>query len=124
MELRLQQGQGVGMGQTKTTVWMSPPTQAAHDATQHAMLLFAAGGLALAIGLLVYFTDRGGAHVSLMPAIPAAGGRRVFGVLGQWLPSFVHTCAFSLFSAAMLPAVPALRIGACATWCVVNVAFE
>lgn len=112
------------MGQGKTLVRRSPPAQAERHATRHAMMLVAAGGSALALGLLVYLTDRGGAHASLMPAIPAAGEHHLFGVLGQWLPSFVHTFAFGLFTAAMVPAVSALRVGACAAWCAVNVVFE
>jgi hypothetical protein len=48
----------------------------------------------------------------------------VFGALGQWLPSYAHPFAFSLFTAAALPPSAAPRYGACATWCAVNVAFE
>lgn len=85
---------------------------------------FVAAGLLLALGLLVYVADRGSSHVPLLQAIPIAGGHALFGVLGGWLPSFVHAGAFGLLTAAALPAVPALRIGACACWGVVDVAFE
>jgi hypothetical protein len=76
--------------------------------------LVGGGGVALAAGVLVYVIDR--SH-------PGAGGS-VFGALGGWLPSFAHTLAFSLFTAATLPPRPAARYGACAAWCAVNVAFE
>ncbi len=80
------------------------------------------GGAALAIGALVYLTDRGMAP--LAPAIGALAGGMVFGALGQWLPSFVHPFAFSLFSAAALPWRAAPRYGVCVAWWALNVAFE
>jgi hypothetical protein len=89
-----------------------------------AVLLAATGGLALAIGLLVYLTDRGVSHAVLIPTIGALAGSNLFGALGQWLPGFVHPFAFSLFTAAALPSWSAWRYGACAAWCAVNVAFE
>jgi hypothetical protein len=70
------------------------------------------GGLALLVGVLVYVADR------------SHPGASLFGVLGGWLPSFAHTLAFSLFTAAALPPRPAARYGACVAWCAVNVAFE
>ena len=60
----------------------------------------------------------------LFPSIASLDTGPVFGVLGLWLPSFVHPFAFSLFTAAALPPRPAWRYGACAAWCMVNVAFE
>jgi hypothetical protein len=92
--------------------------------TSSAFVLIAAAGLQLGLGLLVYLADRGSSHVALLRWLPLAGGHAVFGVLGQWLPSFVHACAFGLLTAAALPAVPALRLGACAVWGAADVAFE
>lgn len=82
------------------------------------------GTVALALGVLVYLTDRDAAHAQLVPAIAALAGSQVFSAPGQWLPSFVHPFAFSLFTAAALPPSAAPRDGVCATWCAVNVAFE
>jgi len=87
-------------------------------------LVAAPGGLALAVGLLVYMADRNAAQSMLFPAIAALGTGPIFGVTGAWLPSFVHPFAFSLFTAALLPFRSAWRYGACALWCGVNVAFE
>ncbi len=87
-------------------------------------ILAAAGCLALAMGILVYLTDRDGSRAMLIPTIGALAGGNVFGALGQWLPSFVHPFAFSLFTAAALPPCPRPRYAACAVWCAVNVAFE
>jgi hypothetical protein len=87
-------------------------------------VLVAIGSLGLAVGLLVYMTDRDAAQAMLFPTIAALDTGAVFGVLGPWLPSFVHTFAFSLFTAAALPWRCAWRYGACAAWCAVNVAFE
>jgi hypothetical protein len=87
-------------------------------------LLAVTGCLALAVGLLVYMADRNAAHAVLLPRVAALGTGPVFGVIGAWLPSFVHPFAFSLFTAALLPSRSAWRYGACAAWCGVNVAFE
>ncbi len=48
----------------------------------------------------------------------------MFGVLGQWLPSFVHPLAFSLFTAAALAPRHSPPYGVCLAWGAVNVAFE
>ncbi len=87
-------------------------------------VLVAIGSLGLSVGLLVYMTDRDAAHAMLFPTIAALETGPVFGVLGPWLPSLVHTFAFSLFTVAALPARCAWRYGACAAWCALNVAFE
>jgi len=89
-----------------------------------AALTAAIGCLALALGLLVYLADRDARHAVVIPAVAALAGSSLFGVLGQWLPSFVHPFAFSLFTAAALPPRSAWRNGACAAWCAVNIAFE
>jgi hypothetical protein len=78
----------------------------------------------LAVGMLVYMADRDPVHAALFPTIAALHGGAVFGVLGAWLPSFVHPFAFSLFTAAALPAHLGWRLAACVSWGAVNVAFE
>jgi len=70
-----------------------------------------AGSIALALGFWVYLVDR--------PASNAG-----FGAVGGWLPSFAHALAFSLFTAALLPATLRWEIGACSFWFAVNAAFE
>ena len=84
----------------------------------------ALGVLALALGVVVYLTDRDSSHAVLIPNVDTLSGRHLFGAVGGWLPSFVHPFAFSLFTAAVLQ--PALRPAywACAVWGCVNVAFE
>ena len=94
------------------------------DGDWEVVLLAAIACLALAVGVLVYLTDRDTSHAVLIPAVGALAGSHLFGALGQWLPSFVHPFAFSLFTAAALPPRSASRYGACAAWCAVNVAFE
>jgi len=86
--------------------------------------LLALGGLALALGVVVYASDRDPAGVALLPAVAVLHTGPLFGALGQWLPSFVHPFAFSLFTAVALgpSASPAYR--ACVGWWLVNVAFE
>ncbi len=80
-----------------------PPT----PAWRWPALLVAAAGAALALGVAVYATGRVG-----------------FGPLGGWLPTWAHTFAFSLLTAAVLPPRSAARYGGCAAWCAVNLAFE
>jgi hypothetical protein len=74
--------------------------------------------------LIVYLTDRDTSRAVLIPNLPIPGGRDLFGALGQWLPSFVHPLAFSLFTAAVLQPNTSTRQGVCVFWGAVNVAFE
>ncbi len=87
-------------------------------------VLIALGGLALAIGGLVYLTDRAASRALLIPGIHLLLREPLFGAVGQWLPSFVHTFAFSLFTAAALPPGFVSARRACVGWCVLNLAFE
>lgn len=87
-------------------------------------LLFFVGSVALSAGVLVYLADRIASHAALIPSIAMLGGRHLFGTLGQWLPSFVHPLAFSLFTAAVLKPGVAAACGACTFWALVDVAFE
>jgi hypothetical protein len=87
--------------------------------------LFAVTGcLALAVGLLVYMADRNAGQAALFPAIAALHTGPIFGVIGAWLPSFVHPFAFSLFTAAVLPRTASPAYGGCVAWWAVNIAFE
>ena len=97
---------------TAGDVWVTPA------------LLAAAGCFVLSIGLLVYLTERDTSQAALIPAVSGLAGLHVFGVLGQWLPSFVHPFAFSLFTAAALPASERPKYLACIVWFGINVAFE
>ncbi len=84
----------------------------------------AIGLLMLAVGVLLYLSDRQPSRTLLIPAVQGLAGLHLFGAMGLWLPSFVHTFSFSLFCAAALGLGPLPRYGACASWCLVNVAFE
>lgn len=93
-------------------------------AWRRSALLTAIGCLALALGTVVYLTDRSASHAMGIPAITAFGGGSMFGALGQWLPSFVHPFSFSLLTAAALPDRSATRYGVCVFWGALNLAFE
>jgi hypothetical protein len=86
--------------------------------------LAAIGCVVFALGLLVYLTDRDASKAALIPSVAWLAGSNVFGALGGWLPSLVHTFAFSLFTAAVLPGRSVPRYGICVAWFAVNVAFE
>ncbi|MCU0938158.1 MAG: hypothetical protein MUC86_03255 [Burkholderiaceae bacterium] len=88
------------------------------------LLLALLGVLTLAVGLLVYLSDRPAGHAALLPAAAIVTGAPLFGALGGCLPSFVHPFAFSLLTAAALPVGASPAYGACIAWWLVNVAFE
>ena len=86
--------------------------------------LVALGCLGLAVGVLVYLTDREASRAVLVPTFEWLAGSHLFGAIGQSLPSFAHTFAFSLFTAAALPPCSRAAYPACVAWCAVNIAFE
>lgn len=86
------------------------------------LMTFAA--LALALGVLVYHTDRVTIHLPLLRAVAWPAGRHLFGAAGGSLPSFLHPFAFSLATAAAWRPGLSRRRAACAGWCAVNLAFE
>jgi hypothetical protein len=86
--------------------------------------LAALGMLALVLGGLVYVMDRGSAPVLIRPWMPQSPGQDVFGAAGAWLPTAMHTLAFSLFTALALPVGRAWHWGACAFWLLINALFE
>jgi len=94
------------------------------DPWRRPALMAATGCVALAFGLLVYLLDRSPTRALLIPSIATLAGSPMFGVIGQWLPSFAHPFAFSLFTAAALKPRARPRYDACIAWGAINVAFE
>jgi hypothetical protein len=78
----------------------------------------------MAMGILVYMTDRDPARAALFPDVFALHTGPIFGAVGAWLPSFVHPFAFSLFTAAAMQRSASPAYGACVVWWAVNIAFE
>jgi hypothetical protein len=101
-----------------------PAAGVARNESDRAAALLAIGCLSLAIGILVYLTDRDPTRSLAIPTVDALTGRRWFGAIGLWLPSFVHTFSFSLLTAAALPQRATPRYSICAAWCAVNLTFE
>ena len=66
--------------------------------------------LLLLIGLWVYLADRAPGHAMWVPAWPRLGGGASFGVIGQWLPSFVHPFAFILLTACIIFVMAMLKL--------------
>jgi hypothetical protein len=79
---------------------------------------------ALAFGLLVYLFDRRPEHVYFLSHgfVLAHAPHSLFGVVGNYLPTFVHVYAFILLTAAVAGATRA--IGICVAWFVVASLFE
>ena len=105
----------------------SSSVQAASPLRWHLPLgLVAAASLALIVGLAVYIADRSVGTSVRIPGIRAGlqGGASLFGSWGQWLPSFTHAFAFSLFTAAALPLALRYGLAACAAWGATDIALE
>lgn len=86
------------------------------------MLLLAT--ILLAAGVLVYALDRGGGVYFLSFWTSAAPPTGSPGSLGNHLPTFLHTLAFILITAAVLRPWPKLLLPVCATWFGIECLFE
>ena len=113
-----------GRGYREATVVARARSATPASTAPRRALLVLVGALAIAAGLIVYLTDRDPSRAALIPAAAALSTGPLVGVLGQWLPSFVHPLAFSLFTAAARRAWTPPAYGACLAWWAVNVAFE
>jgi hypothetical protein len=93
------------------------PTNHTGDRLSAAMLC-AAATLVLGLGASVYVLDRPDGSAYGMPSgwVAYVPGRSFFGPVGDWLPSFAHAFAFTVFTAAMLPAARATPWVAAALW--------
>jgi hypothetical protein len=78
----------------------------------------------LAAGILVYALDRGGAVYFMSGWTSATRPTEFVGPLGNHLPTFVHTLAFILITAAILRPWPRLLLPICATWFGIECLFE
>ena len=92
-------------------------------ASGRSTLVMIAGG-ALLIGVLLYAADRAASPPVLWPGHAPWAIGPLFGAAAHWLPSFIHTLAFGLLSAAAAPRSVSPAYGACAAWWAVNVVFE
>ena len=81
---------------------------------------------ALAVGLLVYLFDRRPEHVYFLSHGFALAHAlySLFGVVGNYLPTFVHVYAFILLTVAVAGSTQARLIGICAAWFVIAALFE
>lgn len=86
-------------------------------------VLLASGIAALCAGVAVYALDRPPASVGFLPHGLAAGSG-MFGALSGPLPTFVHSMAFALITAALLAPTRRAALLACAAWAAINIVFE
>jgi len=86
--------------------------------------LIALGSVALALGVLVYLTDRDPSRAPLVPAVSVLAGMALFGAAAAWLPSLVHPFAFSLLTAAVQPPQRPPAYWVCALWWGIDTGFE
>jgi hypothetical protein len=86
--------------------------------------LIAFAAVALALGVLVYLTDRPPGTAALLPWAGTRSATPLLGTIGRWLPSFAHVFAFALLTAATARPSTAPPYWACALWWAVDVVFE
>ncbi len=96
----------------------------AAESISTSLTLSAVGAAALALGVLVYLTDRGAASATLIPSIDVLSGAQLFGAASTWLPSFLHPLAFSLFTAAVALPSASPPYWTCLLWLAIDVMFE
>ena len=86
----------------------------------------AAALIALCVGTAVYLFDRQADHVYLMAPWMALGdhSRSIFGVLGNYLPTFTHVYVFILLTAALVASSLRSALVICLFWLVIDIAFE
>lgn len=90
---------------------------------EEATLLFVAA-LLLVVGVIVYAVDRGGAAYFLAGSIASHGGAEFFGPIGNHLPTFVHSLAMILVTAAVLRPWPKLLPAIAIGWFAIESLFE
>jgi len=73
---------------------------------------------ALLLGVLVYLLDRDWTSALFLSAFSAHQPEQsaVFGPAGEWLPSLLHACAFSMLIMAALWPWPRSRAWVCLGW--------
>jgi len=84
---------------------------------------------ALGLGVLLYLLDRPAGRTYFIPqflaeALQPDGGTGLFGALGQQLPTFLHTFALCLLTAALLRVGWRGALGICGGWLLIDAAFE
>ena len=84
------------------------------------------GVLALLIGVLLYWLDRPAAQTYFMPETLSLFRQtpRLFGSLGNQLPTFLHAFAFCLISAALVSRTRSTALGICLLWAGIDSLFE
>lgn len=87
------------------------------------------GLAALVLGALLYLLERPAERIYFIPralaeALQADGGFGLFGALGQQLPTFLHTFALCLLTAALLRVGWRGALGICGAWLATEALFE
>lgn len=92
--------------------------------TEYIQLLAAV--VVFSLGASVYLFDRHTADIYFIPAWWgfADGTPTLFGMLGQFLPSFAHTYCFILLTSTLLTPWRMAPHTICLGWCVTEAAFE
>lgn len=90
---------------------------------------FLIGLLLLALGCLIYVTERVPADVYFTRFFGlnlklSAPDTQILGSLGDRLPAFIHVFAFSMMSAALIAATHKRMFAVCTGWFLINFVFE
>ena len=105
----------------------SPPNDRPAALFNHPRLFIGLG--ALTLGALLYLLERPAARTYFIPralaeALQPAGGAGLFGPLSPQLPTFLHTFALCLLTAALLRVGWRGALGICGAWLVIGALFE
>ena len=93
--------------------------------TRRYQFLFIVGLAALSIGVAVYVLDRPADATYFVPdRVSLFTGQSLFGVLGNYLPTFLHAFAFCLMSVAVLKGNARIALLVCLFWLLVDSFFE
>jgi hypothetical protein len=84
------------------------------------------GAVALGVGILLYMLDRPSNHTYFLPEALSlfTTTPRVFGQLGNQLPTFLHVLAFSLLTSGILGSSKQSAWRVCGFWLCIDAAFE
>lgn len=84
------------------------------------------GIIVLGVGVIIYIVDRPAAHTYFLPQNLSlySATRHVFGLLGNYLPTFLHVFAFCMMTSALLGGDMRSAWKVCSFWFCIDSLFE
>lgn len=84
------------------------------------------GLMVLVLGIVLYVFDRPASHTYFIPGFLSQyeGEFLVFGIMGNYMPAFIHVFAFCLISVGIVGSGPRVALGVCLFWLFIDGVFE